>query len=224
MDILLGLITAAVALLLLFGGYRLGRIAIPLWGFIVGVSLGGAVAGDLADTPFLATFAGIFVGLAMGLLFAILAYLYYGFAVIMLVAGVGYWLGSGFFLLLGLQPGLISALSGLALGLAFGLAALLFNAPKYVLIVLSSVAGAVLMVGAIMLIFNQLPRESFSYATARAVVADSVWWSIVAVLLAIGGMVVQIATTARYEFEKWYGIGEDVSPTQTPTPHAPQHM
>lgn len=225
MDVFISLIVIAVGLTLLLVGFRAARLAIPLWGFIVGMSLGGAVASDMADTPFLGTAAGITVGLVMGLLLAALAYLYYAVAVVLLFGGLGYWMGSGFLLLFGVSPGVASVTLGIVLGLVFSVAALLVNAPKYVLILLTSVAGAVSMVGALLLLFQQIPRETFSYATAQAAVSSSWWWSLLALGLAVVGIVIQSATTADYTFEKWAMGGDhgDHISTSTPSSTTPHH-
>src|SRR4051812_31498612 len=95
MRFLIALLSVGLGAVLLFSGYRLARFVIPAMGFLTGLSLGGAVYSDLADTPFLATFAGIFVGILFGVLFAALAYAYYYVAVVLLGAGLGYLLGSG---------------------------------------------------------------------------------------------------------------------------------
>jgi hypothetical protein len=224
MDIFISLVVIAVGLTLLFMGFRVARLAIPLWGFVVGCSLGAAVAGDLANTPFLATTVGIVVGIFMGLLFALFAYLYYAVAVILLFGGLGYWMGSGLLLLLGFSPGVLSVSLGIVLGIMFSLAALFANAPRLVLILITSVAGAVSAIGGLLLLFNQIPREAFSYATASAAVTSSWWWSLLALVAAIIGIAVQSATTSDYTFEKW-ALGESDEEDHLTTPHAhtPHH-
>src|SRR5947209_19982489 len=120
MRILFALLSAIIGLMLVFGGYRLARIVIPLWGFIAGLSLGGAVIADMSNNPFLGTFLGVMVGLVMGLIFGLFAYLYYSVAVIVLIGSLGYWAGSSFIMFLGFNHGLLSTLSGLALGIIVG--------------------------------------------------------------------------------------------------------
>jgi hypothetical protein len=203
MTLLFALLSAFIGAVLILGGYRLARFIIPLWGFVSGLSLGGAVYGDMANTPFLGTVLGVIIGLAVGLLFAFLAYFYYVFAVVLMAGGLGYWLGSSFILLFGFEPGFLSAMLGLVLGILAGSAALLLNAPKYVLIVLTSLAGAVTTVGGILLLFRVVPLETFSYAAVNAALSNSFIWTMVALALAIIGLVFQSQTARRYDIEEW---------------------
>jgi hypothetical protein len=209
-----------VGLALLFAGFRVARILIPLWGLFAGFAVGGAVASDMSSTPFLGATVGIFVGLCVGLLLAVFAYLYYWAAVLVLAGGIGYWIGSGFLLWLGFSPGILSALVGLGLGIAFAMFALFVDVPRYVLIVLTSMAGAVALVGGALVLFNQMPIEAFSYAVTSQIVASSWWWSLLALALAATGIAAQAVMTAGYGFEKWFGGHYDEPHGgSAPTPH-----
>jgi hypothetical protein len=220
MRIFFALLAAFAGVVLLFGGYRLARFIIPLWGFIAGLSLGGAVYSNMASTPFLGTALGILIGVLAGLVFALLAYFYYALAVIVLAGGLGYWAGSSFILLLGFNPGVLSFLVGLALGSAVGLLALYYNAPKWFLVLLTSLAGASAVVGGVLLLFNTIPLESFSYNAVNLVVSNSFWWSLIALALTVVGITTQYRTTHQYEIEEWGWTGHDNHhrhhPTATP--------
>lgn len=203
MRILFALITAAAGLLLVFGGYRFARFAIPILGFVAGLSLGGALISDADGTSFLGTVLGVSIGILLGAVLALFAYFYYSLAIVVLAASLGYWAGSSFMLFLGLNRGLLSTLVGIGLGLIAGIAALLVNAPKYSLIILTSVIGAVTTVGGILLLFNEIPLSTFSYAAAHVSISNSWFWSLTTLALAIIGMVEQNSTTRYYEFEEW---------------------
>ncbi|MEO8105583.1 MAG: DUF4203 domain-containing protein [Candidatus Saccharibacteria bacterium] len=209
MDVLFALLSAVVGLLLVFGGYRLARVIIPLWGFVAGLSLGGAVAADMAGSKFLGTLAGVSIGLVLGLVFAGLAYLFYRLAVVLLAGSLGYWVGSSFMLFLGLNRGLASMLVGLGIGVLVGLAALLVDAPRYVLIAYTSLAGALATVGGLLLLFNRIPLSAFDYRSAKVVIANSGLWTIVTLVLAIVGMVAQARTTKSYSFDEWRMSGDN---------------
>lgn len=220
MRIIFALLSLVIGLALIFGGYRLARILIPLWGFLAGLSLGGAVISDMANTPFLGTVLGVAVGLAAGIVFALLAYLYYSLAVLVLAVSLGYWAGSGFMMFLGFNAGLISTLTGIAAGVVVGLAAIAFNAPKYVLIVISSVSGAITAVGGLLLLFNSIPLDAFSYAAAKVSVSNSFFWTVVALAAAIIGVIAQVRSSSRYEFEEW-NYWSDHTTHLPPTTHMP---
>ncbi len=223
MRLLIALLSAIVGLALIVGGYRLARVLIPLVGFLAGLSLGGAIISDLAGTVFLGTLLGVVVGLIAGLIFAILAYFYYYIAVVILTGSIGYWAGSSLMLGLGFQPGILSFLSGLLLGVAAGFVAIVANAPRYVLIVLTSFMGAVTAVGSVMLLFHKIPLEAYSYTSAKLALSNSFLWTLATLSLWVIGMVVQAASTpTNYQFEEWNWSEEsDHLPTthSHPTPH-----
>jgi hypothetical protein len=222
MRILFALLSVGFGVLLLFEGYRLARIVIPLIGFLMGMSLGGAVFSDLANTPFLATLAGITVGVLTGIFFAALAYAYYYLAVVLLGGGLGYWLGSGLILWLGFSPGALSAIIGIALGILVAMFAIMSNAPKFVLMVLTSITGAVATAGGVLLLFNVIPLDFYSYSTASFAIRNSFFWSVVAIALAAIGMAAQakMAANSDYDFHEWGGEGHhpQVPPTATHMP------
>jgi hypothetical protein len=203
MRIAFALLSIIVGLSLAFGGYRLARFIIPFMGFMAGLSLGGAVMADLSGEVFLGTFLGVVVGLTAGLILAVLAYFYYVLAVVILAGSIGYLAGSGLILLLGFSPGVLSVATGIIIGLLIGFAALMVNAPKYVLIILTTVAGAILAVGGVMLLFNQVPLDFFSYTTAKVAIANSFLWSMVALIVFGIGMISQINTSKGYLLEEW---------------------
>jgi len=203
MRILFALLILLAGVALLARGYRFARILIPLWGFIAGLSIGGAIIADMDSAPFLGTVLGILVGLVLGAIFALLAYLYYAAAVVILAAAAGYWAGSSFITLLGFDAGFLSAAVGLLAGIAVAVAAILSNAPKYVLIFLTAMAGAMAVVGGVLLLFNQIPLDSFSYAAVNQALSVSFVWTIVAVASMIAGIVFQVRTTENYTLEAW---------------------
>jgi hypothetical protein len=222
MRLLIAILSSLVGLALLFGGYRLARIIIPIMGFLSGMSLGGAVIANTASTPFLGTVLGIVVGITFGLVFAILAYMYYYAAVIILTAGLGYWAGSGLVLWLGFKPGVLSAVLGIVMGVVVGYIAVRANAPKYALIIITSVAGAITAIGGVLLLFHKIPLEIYSYTSARIVVGGSFFWTLSALALFMIGVAVQTQTSRYYEnFNEW-AVGEHgegkMPPSVTPHP------
>jgi hypothetical protein len=220
--ILFALLSMLFGLALVFGGYRLARFLIPLAGFIVGLSIGGNVISAMNGTPFLGAALGIIVGVVLGLVFALLSYLFYSVAVVLLFGSLGYWIGSSFILLFGFDPGFISTVVGLVLGVVFGLVALAFNAPKYFLIVFTGLTGAVVTIGGIMLLLNKIPIDYFSYSSAKTVITSSFIWTILALVLAGVGMAVQAISTPDYDFATWNVIeeGEGAKPTKPAAPAA----
>lgn len=215
-EIIVALLAGGVGVALMMWGYRLARLFIPLWGFVSGLSLGAAAYSAMSDTPFLGASIGILVGVGLGILFAAFAYLYYSLAIAILGVSLGYWIGSGFITLLGFNPGLLSTLTGVGLGIMFGVITLLINAPKYVLIAATSIAGAITVIESFLLLTNQVSLETFSYSSAQATVSNSVWWILTAFVIALAGVLFQVRTTTDYNLEEW---GIENTPGTTTIPH-----
>lgn len=211
-EILIALVTGSLGLLLVFAGYKFARILLPIWGFVSGFIAGSAIVADVTGTGFLATLTGFFVGLVVGVVFGLLAYLYYYAAVVILGGMLGYWIGSGVLGWFGLDTGFLTALAGLIVGVLFAVAFIFTNAPKIFLITASSFVGAVIAVGAVMLLFQVIPLEWFNYTTARVAIANSFWWTTVTFALAVIGMAFQMMTNHQEELEMW-GMGDDYTPT-----------
>lgn len=223
MRILFALLTLVVGIALLVGGYRLARFVIPLWGFVAGLSVGGTVISHMANTPFLGTALGIIVGLFLGIVFAVLSYLFYSIAVVVLIGAAGYWAGSSFIQLFGFNPGVLSTIVGTALGIAVALVALLLNAPKYALVVITAAVGAMTSIGGILLLFNQIPLDEFSFSAINQSVGNSFIWTLLALVLTGASIAFQIVTTHRYSFEAWTlsSFGDDDGHHMPTTPTKP---
>ncbi len=220
MTIFVALCSALIGLGLVFGGYQLARVVIPLMGFFAGLTLGGAIIADNASASFLGTTMGVVVGLAAGLALAIFAYLFYYAAIVVLTASMGYIAGSGLMLWLGFNPGLVSALVGIAAGAVLGIVAVTTNVPKVLLIVMTAIAGAVLTIGGLMLLFHAVPVEVYSYTTARFAISNSFLWSVAAILLAGFGAAAQSVTSRDFTLEEWNYMNETDHMPKTPKPKA----
>jgi len=122
--LLVGIIAIALGAAIMLLGYRLALILLPIWGFFAGFLLGAQLLQEFFGDGFLATTASWVVGVVLGLLFAVLSYLFWYVAVVILFASIGYWLGYGFMELLGFQEGGILAVGvGLLVGAVFAVAA-----------------------------------------------------------------------------------------------------
>src|SRR5262245_49383593 len=98
--LLIGLLALAIGLAFCFWGFRLFLILLPIWGFVVGFLLGANLIAQLfggVDPGLFATITGWVVGILLGLLFAVLSYLYYWVAIILLGGALGYQLTLGVF-------------------------------------------------------------------------------------------------------------------------------
>lgn len=208
-ELIFALISGIVGVTLLFAGYRLARILIPLWGLLAGFALGAAGVSDAMNNSFLGTTLGIVVGICVGLLFALLSYFFFSLAVVLFSASLGYWLGTSLVLFLGFNKGFLSAAVGIALGAVVGVVALFGNFPKYYLIIASSIAGSVAIAGAFMLLTNKIELDAYSYAQASKAVTSSWLWSLIVLVMSVIGIGVQIKTDTQYELEQWGMLSQE---------------
>ena len=140
------------------------------------------------------------VGFVVGIVFAVLSYLYYWFAVVFIGASLGYaagvgllhWLGNGGDNFMGFLFGLIGAVIVAAIVVVLRL-------PKYLAIVLTAIGGAVATITGVALILKQVTLDELRGGIAGTIAAinDLPWlWGIGAIVLAGVGIAYQIRLSA----------------------------
>jgi hypothetical protein len=105
--------------------------------------------------------------------------------------------------MLGFNPGVLSFLFGIIGGIIAGMIALVLNAPKYTLILMTALGGAMAIVGGLLLMFNQLNLEDFGYSAVNQSLSNSFLWTMATLALLVIGIAIQSRTTSQYEFEAW---------------------
>jgi len=206
-DILLGLLAIIAGGAMLVAGQFILRLLIPIWGFFAGFTFGAALVAGFADERFLGTVLGWVLGFVFAVVFAVLAYFFYYVAVVLAMASFGFAIGSGVIVALGIDWNWVAVLVGLLIGLVLGLVAIVGNMPMIVLVVFSSFAGAVGVVGGLMLLVGSLNSADFTRATFTDNVHNSWAWALLLLVLALVG----IANQARQRVvmrrtiqESWY--------------------
>ncbi|HEX6973632.1 MAG TPA: DUF4203 domain-containing protein [Vicinamibacterales bacterium] len=189
-------VPAAIALILggllsCFAGYRVFRVVLGIYGFILGAMLASSAMGT--DNTMYMLGAALLGGL-VGALILIAAY-FVGVALI--GAGIGALVANLVWAMFGREPGLIAVIVLAILG-ALGALAL----QRYVVIVATAFGGAqTVIVGAAALMGNKAAAETASRAVYRFYPIDPLpqtKWDVVA-WLALGtvGVVVQLLVTAK---------------------------
>ncbi len=206
---MLSVILAALFALLIgsalsFLGYRLFLVFLPIIGFFAGLWLGVQGMSALFGDGFLVTTSGLVVGFILGLILAVLSYLFYFAGVIIVAAVIGYGLGASLMAAIGFDSGLIMALVGIGFALVVAVLTLALNLQKYVIIVLTALAGANAIVLSILLLINRVSLDEVAGAgnTVQPILQNSWFWAIAWLIVAIAGVVVQIRTNRTYTFEK----------------------
>ena len=149
-----GIIGLLFGTVLTFAGYRLFMFLLPIWGFFFGLALGAQSVQVLFGDGFLATVTSWVVGFVVALVFALLSYAFYAFAVAIIGGSLGYAAAVGLLTWIGLDFGLIVWLVGMAAAVILAIVTLVFNLQKWVIIAATSILGAATIFGTILLMFN----------------------------------------------------------------------
>ena len=191
-DILLGVLAILAGAVLCFSGQLVLRVVFPIWGAFAGFAFGAGLVAGFADEHFLGSVLGWALGVVFALIFAMLAYFYFAVGVVLVMASIGFTLGSGLVVALGIDWTWVAVLVGVLVGALLGVGALVVDMPMLVLVVLSAAAGAVGMVTGFMLITGALDSATCTDGNFTSGVDDDWWWYAAVVVLAIAGVLSQI--------------------------------
>jgi hypothetical protein len=196
----LGTLLAGAVLLFLgsfiaFAGYQLFLILLPIYGFFFGLSFGAHSVQALLGDGFLSTTTSWVVGFFAGLLFALLSYLFWAFAVALIAGSLGYALVAGFFSLFDTELSVLTWGVGFAAGIVFGMGAVVLNVEKAVVIVATSLLGAWTIVGTFLFLFTSATPESIAERGAKAILEDHPLWFLILVTVAAAGTFFQFQMT-----------------------------
>ncbi len=206
-DILLGLLAILAGGAMLLAGQFVLRLVIPIWGFFAGFAFGAGLVAGFADEHFLGTVLGWVLGLVFAVVFAVLAYLYYYVAITIAMGAFGFAIGSGLVVALGISWSWLAVLVGVVVGLVIALASILTNMPMIVLVIFGSLAGAVGVVGGLMLLVGSLNSTDFSRGDFADTVSNSWAWALLLLALALAGVFIQASQRALMRQniqEVWY--------------------
>lgn len=203
------IIALLFATVLIFGGYRFFLFLLPIWGFFAGFVLGSSAVQALFSTGLFATATSWVVGFVVGAFFALASYFFYAAAVAVAAGILGYMLGVGIMDLFGLNGlALITFIVAIVLAIGAVLVTFRFNLQKYVIIAATSIGGAALVVGTILLGVGGASLVKLAESPVRLLWQTSPFMAIVFVLLAIAGIVVQVRANRRFEIETYNRLAE----------------
>ena len=189
--------------LIAFAGYRLFLILLPIYGFFFGLAFGAHTVQALFGDGFLSTTTSWVVGFFAGLLFALLSYLFWAFAVAVVAGSLGYALVAGFFSLFGADLDVLVWIVGVAVGIVFGIAALVMNLQKAIVIVATAFVGAWTIVGTFLFLFTSATPKSIAESGAKMVLDDHPLWFLIFAVVAALGMIFQFRINRNYEIERY---------------------
>lgn len=216
--LLFGVLSILVGLGFTFAGYSLFRVLFPIWGFLVGLWLG--VSGSVAifgSNGFIVTALGLLVGFVIGLIFAALANFVFRFAVVLFGASIGYMLGAGFWLIFGMQGNFITVLTGIIMAVVVAGLFISMKMPKWVLIITTALAGAMAVIGGVLVIFGVVPTAVASLGAFRMVVDNSFMLSLTWLVLAGIGMAAQYQASKQEELMQQLMLEDIMASTSVTT-------
>jgi len=184
-------------------GYRLFLVMLPIWGFFMGLWLGADTTSLILGTGFLGTVTGWVAGFLLGLIFAVLSYVFYGFAIALQAAIIGYSLSAGAMSAF-VGPGTVAAITGLFFAAIVMALTFIFNLQKYVVIVATSLLGANTLLLSFLVFFRQISlQELASTGSAILLIMQESWlWLLIVLMIAGVGIWSQIHTNRKFKFTR----------------------
>jgi Domain of unknown function (DUF4203) len=190
---LLGIIALAVGAAFTFYGFKFFLILLPLWAFVAGFAAGAQAMSVLFGDGFLATVLGWVIGFVTGAAFAIISYLWYWAAVVLLGIAVGYQLGVGLMALISVT-GFLSIAVGVIVGVVFAIGTIVLGVPRALVVVLTALGGAATVVAGALLIIGRIQTEDLGTGLVGAVIYDNVFWLLAFAVVAALGIIWQYRT------------------------------
>jgi hypothetical protein len=219
--IVIGLFALAVGAAFCFWGFRFFLILLPIWGFFAGFLFGANVTTSLFGDGFLATVTGWAIGFVVGIVFAILSYLYYWIAVVLLGASIGYAAGLGLASWLGFTGQWGPILIGIGGAIILAALVVILRVPKYLVIVLSALGGGFAIVAGVGLAIGRIPVSAMNAGVVGSYVMDELSWicPVAAIILAVIGGYYQIRSTDAIEMLVTEGYRNPGMPSQPTSPY-----
>ena len=198
------LIALLFGLAMAFAGYRLFLVLLPIWGFFFGFMLGAQAIQAIFGEAFLATVTSWVVGFIVAGIFAVLAYLFYIFAVAIISFSLGYSATVGVLTALGmpLAGGFIAWLIAVVVGVALAVVVLRFNIQKLVIEFATAFMGAGAIVGVFVMLFGG-PAAQIMQNPVKFVLDNSPLWAIVFIVLGIVGFAAQYMNNRSWEAQTY---------------------
>ena len=207
----MALIALIFGLLVVFGGYRLFLVLLPIWGFFGGFLVGSQAIHFIFGDAFLGTITGWVVGFFIGLIFAVLSYLFYmvAVAVISFTAGYAATLAVLQWLFKFEDAGFLVWLIGVVVGVVLTLVVIRFNWQKYAIIVITAFGGTAAIIYTLLATFYGVGVVSL-IGNHVALDADNSWlWFIFFVLVAGTGISFQLAANRSFELDTYNRVADD---------------
>jgi hypothetical protein len=133
---------------------------------------------------------------------AVLSYAIFNLGVGLVAFVFGMVIALGLLSAVGVDSNLVLGIAGLASGVALLILTMMYNLQKYVVIVITAIAGANALVLAPLLLFDRVSLDELQNIgnTIKPVLADSWFWLIVWLVLAGAGIYTQLRVSRDFTF------------------------
>lgn len=184
--------SVVIGLMFLFFGYAFFRILLPIWGFFVGLMFGVHGMQALFGANVIGTSSGFILGIFSGIILAALAYLVFSLAIYWFGLTIGYVLGSGLMMAIGMD-GFMSVVVGAVVAVLLTIVFVKAKMPKNIIVILTSLGGAMAIMMGIFVLFGAVPQIPGSLQLTSYLVTGSWFWLIIWAVLAAIGLTFQYA-------------------------------
>jgi len=207
----MALIALVFGLMVVFGGYRLFLVLLPVWGFFAGFLVGAQAIHFLIGDAFLGTITGWVVGFVIGMIFAVLSYMFYVVAVAVISFSAGY---AGTVALLQWifnfeDSGFLVWILAVVVGVIVALAVIRFNFQKYAIIIITAFGGTGAIIYTLLATFYGASVVKLIDNPVALAVDNSWLWFIFFVLVAGTGIYFQIVANRSFEVETYNRVADD---------------
>jgi hypothetical protein len=186
-----------------FGGYRLFLLLLPIWGFFFGFGLGAQTIQMVFGEAFLASITSWVVGFITALLFAMLSYLFYAFAVGVIAGSLGYGLGVAIMGIFSADLTILTWIVGVVLAVVVIGVTFYFNLAKYVIIIATAVGGAAVAIGTLVVGVEHVQLLTLAENPVQAGLNAAPIWTILFLVMAVAGIASQIQVNRSLEIEAY---------------------
>ena len=186
------------------------RIVIPIWGAFTGFFVGAGLVSSITDDGFLGSAIAWLAGITVALVFGAVAYLYYEVSVMLAMGAIGFSLGTGLMVAIGVSWSWLIVLVGVVVGAMLAFVAIVGDLPAVLLVVLTALGGASIIVFGVMLVAGVIDAADIESVATTKELDDDWWWYGLYGVLAIVGAIAQFSAADRMSAtmrETWADVG-----------------
>jgi hypothetical protein len=194
--ILIGLLAIGIGLAWAFYGLKAFLILLPIWAFFIGALLGASWVQELLGDGFFSTVTSWVVAIAFGLFLAVLSYLWYTGAVLLLGFTIGYTLGAGLMSAIGLTE-IMPLIVGVIIGAVVAVGFFVLGMPIVLVIVATAIGGAVAATNGALILLGRIQLADIDTGLSEGLLKDGVIGIVVAIAIAVAGALYQMRDVAN---------------------------